>query len=151
MTLYDILRVIQRLTARSVRRPSIVAELPKNLTACSCRSKNPTTSCLYIPTSEVTDTKNNNIPTNLAPDHDAFFTMIIAPSMMRSGEDIHLYSVPKSAIPARERYFPAMDVSRVARSMSVPRSTRTPQAMIFWSSTVIQDRCATFFLGMAIV
>ena len=151
MTRYDILSVIQRLTARSVRSPSIVAELPKNCTACSWRSKNPTMSRLYIPTSDVTDTKYNTIPTNRAPDHDAFFTMIIAPSNMRSGEDIHLYSVPKSAIPARERYFPAIDVSRVARSMSVPRSTRTHQAMIFWSSTVIQDLCTTFFLGIAIL
>jgi hypothetical protein len=69
--------------------------------------------------------------------------------MIRIGENIHRNSSPNNFIPKRERYFPATEVSDVARNMSVPSIRRIPHAMIFWSSTVRNGwMVLDFFLAM---
>ena len=67
----------------------------------------------------------------LDADHDAFFTRIMPHNMMRIGEKIHRKYSQKSFIPKTERYFPATEVSDVARNMSVPSIRSIPHAIIF--------------------
>ena len=146
--LYDMRSVIHILAMNIVINPSIVADPQKNRTACSWRSKNPITSRLYIPSSDVTERKNNMIPVIREAHQEAFFVRIIAQRITRIGENIHRYCSQKRVIPMTERYFPAIDASAVARNMSTPSTRSMPHAMIFWSSVVMKERGLDFFLAM---
>ena len=110
--------------------------LPRSGPASLWRSKIPSVLSVRNPRMEVTDTKKSINPTRRQTDQFAFLTAIISPRSQTIGEKIYRYPSPKRKSPTLERYFPTVDASRVERNMRIASPRSTPEATIFWNSTV---------------